>query len=133
MCLGLQSGLTEDGTYIWVYPCTAEEPAQQWAYDAEGRIRNKKDPTKCITSSANIGGMDNLFLETCSDKAEQVWTVTQGVGAIKRIDVNGAFGAVGVYDGCGMVKENQALFQPDVDTQPGQPPSGCITQQKWTY
>eukprot|EP00956_Cyclotella_meneghiniana_P031990 scaffold85933_cov36-Cyclotella_meneghiniana.AAC.1 len=82
MCLGLQSGLTEDGTYIWVYPCTAEEPAQKWAYDAEGRIRNKKDPTKCITSSANIGG---------------------GVGAIKRIDVNGAFGAVGMYDGCGVV------------------------------
>eukprot|EP00956_Cyclotella_meneghiniana_P005901 scaffold7729_cov50-Cyclotella_meneghiniana.AAC.7 len=24
MCLGLQSGFTEDGTNIWVYPCTAE-------------------------------------------------------------------------------------------------------------
>ena len=131
ICLSLQSGFTADGTNIWVYPCTAEEPAQKWAYDAEGRIRNKKDPTKCITSSATIWG--TLVLETCSDKAEQVWTVTQGQGIIKRNDVNGAFGAIGVDHGCGGVAENQALFQLDFATQPGVHAAGCYTQQKWTY
>eukprot|EP00956_Cyclotella_meneghiniana_P004074 scaffold4918_cov46-Cyclotella_meneghiniana.AAC.9 len=128
MCLSLQNGFTEDGTKIWVYPCTAEEPAQQWVYDAEGRIRNKKDPTKCITSPAYISFAGSLVLETCSDKAEQVWTDTQGVGAIKRIDSKGRFGSVSVTKGyCGGALENQAHFLPDLDTHPtSQPPDGCV-------
>ena len=76
-CLDLYMGGTQNGNYLIQYGCH-DGSNMKWIYDNKGRLRNYKDPTKCLDIGTPPGGStyDNgntLVIQPCGTSQTQVW------------------------------------------------------------